>query len=337
MAEDIFGAVHRCADWTSWSATAIKFIILMTDAPAHGHVPSTAVYLGNADKFPNVHPNGHTAATVADVLIQKGIDLALCSFNPVATEVTEEALAKLYLEHDCNVHLREIIRIPMMSTQQGAIPSFGDRNQHIIFVLDDSGSMSHNWAGVEAAYRSFCSHRMDYQCSSDLVSVVQFDGTAKVAFQLENICSAPGKLSYRGGGTRYTPAAQAAEALVLRTPPTHEPVVIFMSDGMADETDSIHTARIFSKLNSEVRKRWGSDLELHVIAFGSGLDTRQLTRIAHSSAQGRIHSSANVSQLGDIFVEIAATSSNVASALESEIGRRISDAVSDKISLEQLG
>ena len=110
-----------------------------------------------------------------------------------------------------------------------------------------------------------------------------------------------------------------------------------MSDGWADETDAINTAQIFSKLNVEVRRRWGVDMELHVIAFGSGLDTRQLAYIARSSAQGRIHSSANVSQLGDIFVEIATTSSNVASALESEIGRRISDAVSDKISLEYLG
>jgi len=337
LAEDIFGAVHRCADWTSWSATAIKFMIIMTDAPAHGHVPSSAVYLGDADKFPNVHPNGHTAATVADALIRNGIDLAFCSFNPIASELTEEALAKHYLEHESNVNLREVIRIPMVSTQQGASPTFGDRNQHIIFVLDDSGSMSHNWAGVVAAYRSFCSHRMDYQCSSDLVSVVQFDSTAIVSVNQENISSAPGNLSYRGGGTYYTPAAQNAEALVLQTPPTHEPVVIFMSDGWADETDAINTAHIFYQLNVEVRRRWGVDMELHVIAFGSGLDTRQLAGIARSSAQGRIHSSANVSQLGDIFVEIATTSSNVASALESEIGRRISDAVSDKISLEYLG
>jgi hypothetical protein len=125
--------------------------------------------------------------------------------------------------------------------------------------------------------------------------------------------------------------------LVSATPASHEPVVIFMSDGMADEQDSVNTARIFSVMNAEVQQRWRTHLELHVIAFGSGLDTRQLANIMRSSARGRIHSSANVSQLSDIFIEIAKTSSDVAGALESEIGRRISDAVSDKIALEYLG
>jgi hypothetical protein len=80
-----------------------------------------------------------------------------------------------------------------------------------------------------------------------------------------------------------------------------------MSDGMADEHDSVNTAQLFSVMNSEVQQRWRTHLELHVIAFGSGLDTRQLANIMRSSARGRIHSSANVSQLSDIFIEIAKT------------------------------
>jgi len=216
IAEDILSVVHRCASWTSWSSM-MKFMIVVTDAPAHGFVCVGS--LNNADTFPQVHPNGYTVASTVDVLIHNGIDLALCSYNPQATGRTEEALAKQYVKHDDNIHQREIIRIPLILTHQEDVsPALGDRSQHIIFVLDNSGSMAIHWAGVENAFRQFCEQRLNCQCSSDLASVVQFDCQAVVAFRQEGICTEARSLDFRGGGTYYTPAAQETEKLVLETP-----------------------------------------------------------------------------------------------------------------------
>ena len=54
-----------------------------------------------------------------------------------------------------------------------------------------------------------------------------------------------------------------------------------MSDGSAH--DASHAAQELSRLNSQVVKSTNQDLELHVIAFGGGVDRQQLQQIAGSS------------------------------------------------------
>ncbi len=342
LAEDLFGAVHKCAMWDQaddWNAT-VKFIMAMTDAPAHGLVPLCSREVVNADNFPDAHPTGLTSAKVVDILVQKGIDLFFCSFNPDATGDTEESLSKLFLDHPSNTSDHELTSIPMVPKGVNPVGTpilSRGQCQHIIFVLDESGSMEFEWGGVVVAYQHFIAYRIQNQCSGDLVSVVQFQSDSRVTVCQQWISDAPTHLGYSGGGTYYTPAAEDAHHLVLQTPRSHTPVVIFMSDGLADEGDAIYTADLFKETSGEVRNRTGSDLDLHVIAFGSGMDTRQLVNIMHSSNRGRIHSSANSAQLSRIFIEIAKATSDVASVLEAEIGRRITEVVSDKVALEYLG
>lgn len=50
----------------------------------------------------------------------------------------------------------------------------------------------------------------------------------------------------------------------------------------------------------------------------------------------KVHTSANTADLAGVFVSIA-TNQNVATLLESEIAKRMSEAVSDKLSLEYFG
>jgi uncharacterized protein YegL len=244
------------------------------------------------------------------------------------------------LKHAENTEEREITLIPMVDKQVhrvGAATLSGGYEQHIIFVLDESGSMSGAWGGVVAAYRSYIDRRLQNQSQTDLVSVIQFGSISRVTVQLQPITTAPVKLSYSGGGTVYSPAAEDARRLALGTPSSHAPVVVFMSDGMADESDAQLAMRTFSTLNQEILGRSGSAIELHVIAFGAGLDQRQLQYIAQSSPKGRLHTSADTAQLSSIFVDIAKSSQNVSTVLEAEIGRRISDAVSDKLAMEYVG
>jgi Mg-chelatase subunit ChlD len=337
LAEDHLGAIHRCASWNNpgdW-ASRIKFMMLLTDAPAHGLVPPASAGVANADSYSFRHPLGLTASKVIDKLISKEIDLFMCSFNPAATSRTEKELSQLYLEHPDNTEEREITVIPMVSKQphQRGVELMGGYGKHIIFILDESGSMSHNWAGVVVAYNQFLSRRRQNQNESDVVSVVQFSDSSRVTVQQISISLAPNQLDYVCGGTLFYPAAIHACQLARETPPSHVPVVVFMSDGMAPDASA--AAGAFSMLNREIRHRLESDLELHVIAFGSGVDTAQLQQIAGASRNGKVHSSADTTELSNIFVEIA-SGQDVAGLLEAEIGKRISEAVTDKLSLEYL-
>jgi len=107
-----------------------------------------------------------------------------------------------------------------------------------------------------------------------------------------------------------------------------------MSDGGSGDAPS--AAQEFSVLNDLVIQTSGKDLELHVIAFGSGADNAQLQQIANASKAGKVYTSANVADLASLFVSIAANS-NIATVLESEIAKRLSEAVSEKLSLEYFG
>jgi uncharacterized protein YegL len=337
LAEDHLGAINRCACWNNpadW-ASQIKFMMLLTDAPAHGMVPPASAGVVNADSYSLRHPLGLTASKVIDNLMSKEIDLFICSFNPAATSRTEKELSQLYLDHPDNALEREITVIPMVTKkpEQLGAELMGGYGKHIIFVLDESSSMERNWAGVVVAYNRFLSRRRHNQNESDLVSVVQFDSSARVTVQQVSISLAPKALSPHLGGTRFHPAAIHACVLARETPSSHVPVIVFMSDGQANDASA--AAVEFLKLNSEIRHLRESDLELHVIAFGSGVNHAQLRQIAAASPNGKVHSTVDTTQLSNVFVDIAGGQA-VAGLLEAEISNRISEAVTDKLSLEYL-
>merc|ERR1712032_1713827 len=107
----------------------------------------------------------------------------------------------------------------------------------------------------------------------------------------------------------------------------HTPVIIFMSDGKAG--DSQDAANTFAALNN---------IELHVIGFGSGADTFQLQQIARASANGKVHTASDIDSLSKVFVQIATGGGDeVAKVLEAEIGKRISEAVTNRLTAEYLG
>jgi uncharacterized protein YegL len=343
VAEDCLGAINRCASWddpNDWKSN-IKAIMVFTDAPAHSLVPDRLRHISNVDSYPVRHPVGLKASDVIDILFMKEINLFFCSLNPLATEPTEQQLSQLYLKHPDNNAQHDITIIPMVSgSAQVPNPvssthdSMGVDAQHIIFILDYSGSMNHYWNGVVLAYQQFTARRIQQQNEADLVSVVQFDSTSTITVNAVPISQAPNDLPYHGGGTTFHPAACHGCQLARDTPTSHRPVVIFMSDGEAD--DALHAAAEFEKLGHHIQDKYHQDLELHVIAFGYGVNTQQLQRIAQSSQLGKVHTSAGTAELSNIFVDIASSNQNVVEILEEEIAKRISDVVSDKLTLEYM-
>ena len=324
IAEDHIGAIYHCAhDWThsdDWTSE-IKCMILFSDAPTHGLV--NPVFSGDStyDSYSTHHPDGLKLNDAVSSLLSKDISLFFCSFDPYATAETEEEISRCMKEHPDNKSDGGIVLIPMVPKHQvsDSVESFKGHGRHIIFVLDESGSMQPSWRGVVEAYVKYIEKRKQSQSCNDLVSVVQFDGSAHVTVSKVALSKAPHQLSYRGGGTCFYPAAKEACKLAHHTPESHMPVVIFMSDGQANDADA--AAREFSILNQRVSSLTGNDLELHVIAFGGGASIAQLEAIARASKIGKVHTSANVADLTSVFVSIA-TNANVATVLESEIAKR---------------
>eukprot|EP00980_Cylindrotheca_fusiformis_P018989 scaffold6361_cov124-Cylindrotheca_fusiformis.AAC.2 len=342
LAEDSLGAIDRCLKWNGsgdWTGT-VKCLLLLTDAPAHGMAPKEYSGILNGDSYSTRHPSGLTAEGVVGDLITRDVDLFFCSFKPGATSRTEVTISELYLEHQKNSEEREITLIPMVPKEQFACAealAAGGASKHIIFVLDESLSMANDWSGVVIAYQKYLHSRLQSQSCLDLVSMVQFSDRARLTIDREAILVAAKRtdLSYDCGGTRFSPAASLAAQVVPTTPSSHSPVVVFMSDGGTVHQDSAMASQTFSQINTEVISRFKSDLELHVIAFGGGADTRQLSDIARASRKGRLHACADSAALSQTFENIAG-GQEVASMLESQIGRRISEAVADKLSLEYL-
>jgi len=339
LAEDIIGAIHHSANWQNgedWTSD-IKFMMLFSDASAHGLLPKTSAPLINGDNYPTRHPGGLTTNDAVTSLVTRDADLFFCSFNPSATERTEDDLSKYFKRHPDNVAEHSVARIPMMpkeAVESSTSSAPSSHGRHIIFVLDESGSMSNSWSGVVVAYNKYIAKRRQSQSDSDLVSVVQFNGQSRITVHHASLSSAPSDLPYNGGGTCFHPAALSACELARGTPSTHVPSVVFMSDGSA--SDAAAAAHEFSLFNSNLYRSSRNHLELHVIGFGGGSNQAQLQQIASASQAGKVHSSANTEDLVSVFVDIASTQ-NVSLLLESEIAKRISEAVSDKLSLEYFG
>ncbi|KAL7557640.1 hypothetical protein ACA910_001244 [Epithemia clementina (nom. ined.)] len=337
IAEDHLGAIQHCCTWnlpSDWTSE-IKFLMLLTDAPAHGMVPAAFKGTPNADDYGVLHPNSLTCNGVAKILIDRDIDLFFCSFNPQATATTESELSKHLFSHPENTARREVVGIPLVdATKHFAGNSLtGSYGKHMVFVLDESGSMAGDWSGVVKAYNEYLNKRKQNQCGSDLVSVVQFDSTARTTVRLEELSRVRTDLEYAGGGTFFNPAAKSAMDIVNATPLTHVPAVIFMSDGAAG--DAAEAAISFSSINRSVQSRFADNLELHVIAFGDGANISQLQQIANASTRGKTYTSGSTAELYNIFVSIAG-GRDVTQVLQAEVTKRISDSVADRLSIEYL-
>lgn len=362
LAEDIIGAIHRSANWKigeDWTSD-IKFMMLFSDAAAHGLLSTQTA---NGDNYATRHPEGITTKDTVASLVAKDADLFFCSFNPAATERTEENLLKCFEQEADNVAEHSITRIPMVPKEAVVSSKSGaGQGRHIIFVLDESGSMQYSWSGVVDAYNQYIAKRKQSQSDADLVSVVQFNESSRTTVQHASLSSAPKSLPYGSGGTSFHPASVEACKLARGSPSTHVPAIVFMSDGEA--YDSANAAHEFSQLNSNIYRSSGNHLELHVIGtylerrirkafyytsilcltllqssrtgFGGGCNNAQLEQIASASQVGKVHSSANTADLASVFVDIASTQ-NVSLLLESEISKKITEAVSDKLSIEYFG
>ncbi|CAM9184362.1 unnamed protein product [Ectocarpus fasciculatus] len=312
QAEDIAGAVRKATEWGDWSGQA-RFLLLFTDAPCHGSDFSAGFTDDYADQSDASKVGFHAAFVAA---IKNKVTILHCECNREATERTHQGM-----QQALDRAIREV-------KSAAPVPTGGRGGLHIVFVLDESGSMSGSpWHELVRAYKGFLDKRVVDQGHDDTISIVQFDSSARVTCQASPICSAPSSLAMKGGGTCFAGAMVNARKVLALDDASRRVQLVFMSDGGAG--DAAEAARTMSSIVNE-----HPNIGVDVVAFGGGADTRTLGLIAHA---GRTTvTTAGAGDLTQTFVNIASGASVASEALYREICKRVAEEVSTQLMLEYL-
>ncbi len=178
-------------------------------------------------------------------------------------------------------------------------------SMHTIFILDESGSMTKNWSGLQQAFcRYLDTLQSDEESSADLISVIEFDDDARIVAQAISIDDARQlSLSIRGGGTKFAPAISKANDLLKEDASSKTDIVlVFMTDGAnTDDDTSVEILRdIFHKFDTRNPK-------FRAIFFGVVQNQPPiLTMMVHAvGSDGVLYNANDTMQLERTFVDIA--------------------------------
>ena len=329
-----------------------QFVILVTDAPCHGgdfHVPSEKKKYSNSyDSRPN--ENAQSRAYLKEAFthgVNKNVVTMFCSCHKIATERTTDIMKELSIAQANEIHKKHhgvdaqeqgnrkkyFIPTSMFQTpdQESEENSDSSSGCHVVFVLDESGSMSQRdsgsmtrWELTVQAFNDYRSRRLKNQGLNDVVSIINFASSARVCKTAERIQDV--KMSdYKNGGTSFAPAAQCAYDLITtNNPPGKNPVVVMMTDGEAGDASSAH--QHFVTLNSWCDRN-GFKFQLHVIAAGQGASTDNVKVLAGNI--GRWHNT-SFRDLGHTFTKIC-EDNQANDKLYKAIGQQITDGVTKQI------
>jgi hypothetical protein len=248
LPEDVLGALDRVAEKWEWQSK-IKFAVLICDAPGHTRDLHDLPH----DRYMASHPRGLTTQAVMGKLRDKDIELILCHIG-TSTEKMEKVFRRFYNEGDR--------KRTMTSVQLGEATDESFPSNHFVFCLDESASMSGQpWQDVMQAYRGHLARRRIDQGVTDIVSVITFDSSPRLAVDRAPLPSAPVIVPFNGGGGKeFSGALQQALRQFQQTASTHKSVLIFMSDGQAGDASPV-----CRQLQSSV-----PGIQAHFIGFGGG-------------------------------------------------------------------
>jgi hypothetical protein len=117
---------------------------------------------------------------------------------------------------------------------------------HVVLVLDESGSMGGEpWSSLTAAVKDFLSVRL-LAGAEDIVTIIPFNSSARVACEMEPIESCERKINdllskMMGGNTLFSPALSKARGILqtgISRHVDHVPFLLFMSDGGSGDGDA---------------------------------------------------------------------------------------------------
>jgi uncharacterized protein YegL len=188
--------------------------------------------------------------------------------------------------------------------------TMGGNGLHIIFCLDDSGSMSGApWTELVGAFNRFWQYRVAAQdITLAYASVVQFDNTARVTHEMRAVRGPVPSIKCLAarGETRFVPPITEVQRLVKKSGPDqgYTVVVVFMSAGGA--SDAAGAAAALEKLAQAHPNQFAS----YTVGFKFGSDASQTLRsmaFSNGVQENGNYRTADIGSLGDAFAIDAAS------------------------------
>lgn len=171
---------------------------------------------------------------------------------------------------------------------------------HVVFMLDESGSMGGSpFQELQRAYSDFIQQRLaKSESSGDLLTVINFDSTARPLATMVPFSSAP-SLTFKGDNTNFRPALNLAESALQQAANRDLlPILILMTDGGCEDLSAA-----MQKL-TEIEQNYSKDkLQVHFVAFGGGAEVNSLQQLKNLCSDGHLHTAA-MGDLSATFKEI---------------------------------
>ena len=180
-AEDLLTGLHKTLD-LNWNKNAVKFVFVITDAPAHRHgeqFGSLEIHDLGAEKdkyWDKPHPKGYTVRGIVEKLKAAKIDMQFCHVKRSATMLMDAAFRSIFNSDD-ETRMRE--GESLFKDEPGGAPPANLGAQHFVLALDGSGSMSGEpWNSLMDSVRTFVKARRENKGqgeSNDLISIVLYN------------------------------------------------------------------------------------------------------------------------------------------------------------------
>jgi len=329
--EDVPAALKKAVEWDDWQGQA-RYLLLLTDAPCHG----SDFNGGEPDNHPGDSASSRAELTSAfQSAAEKSISVIHCALASSKTHKMYVEMAAAAKEgesthgigkrldkdspgnknRDAAVANAAQMRLTQIDLGGGGAAAVAAKT-HLVFCMDESSSMRGTpWSQLNQAYKKVWMYFENGQGAGEVVSVVQYSGSARVTLQYGTFQGGARDLQQGGGGTAFSPAAEQAVGLIKSQPAGCTPVVIFMSDGQTNDGEQAKS--VLGRVPG---------LQVHTVAFGSGASTDVLRNMA--SKPEYFHTALDGAELVKEFLNIAQMVSN------SQLSDKLYEDVGTKLALQ---
>jgi uncharacterized protein YegL len=293
IAENIFGSLYRISNnehiYSSFWKNSIKFLIMITNGPSN-------VASVNAN-YTYRHQSLTTEISVKNTVEAIWKNKAEFIFAKILEgNVSIQNVLKNSYDNANNVYCSPMSVLTLGQTASSTVNKTVNvnGNNHYIFMLDDSGSMSGGpWNDLMKAYNNFLNIKSSDN-TGEYISVLTHENIARVHINCQPIKSAKREIPFSSGGNDFNVAFQAVDPLIKLSNLT--PIVIFMSDGGGGDPSII-----VNKLMSDYRS---IGIKIFSVAFGSNVNKIILDKIASIGGTGSSNEALNATELRNAFEKI---------------------------------
>ena len=323
ISEDVLGALDKVLNDSKWKDTwksNAKFLILITDSPPHGRIFGDPQH----DNYPDIDNAYEKTKLLMNRIKDRDIEFLMVPVNKQNLIKTESVFRSFYDSTEHNKKL-EVVELHDSSSVQKF-----DLN-HFIFLLDSSGSMSENnkWANLLAVFQEFLKIRRNDQGTNNYVSTLTHDHISTIHENTVLIKNCHGKLPFRMGGNDFLLALKTATPLITTTSNAVRPIMIFMSDGIADNPTE-YVKNLYQRYHES------RGFLLYTVAFGRDADFNILNQMAAAGGTKNFLQAVNANELLNAFETIATDCQKALNGIVSKFAEYLGSQIGQKIALDYL-